>query len=1000
MRLTRFGFGVVLAALVTLFGAATSGNNLLYLVNGMVISILAVSVFAAYRNLARLAAEATVPAQAFQGTEFALSVAVRNPRGRAARRFDTGAGAERRPCRRLAGRASAAFSLPVTLQRRGRNILTGVFLESSYPFGIFRRRVELAPFEALAFPHLEESPELRPSRFVQEESMALPKRGVGDEFHGLREYADGDDARLIDWKATAKTGSPHVKEYAHRAGHRITIRVEGMPGPSTEQNISEAATAARFHIDAGAEVKLVTDEGGLDYGRGLLHLESILEKLALLGDGKERREAPIPPAGGPPALSPPKLPFIPPAALYVTAGLSLGSLLLVEELNPLTVLLFAPLLLLSRIFDRKRFHPLPRPALDALAIFFLLYFLFVDLRLSGSQRAVIHLVLFILAYLLLLPKSGRQVRQLFLACFLAFYMASGQALSLWYFGFFLAYFAAAGAWLNEELVPAAPRERGRPGAAALAGLVLASFGLAAASFAFMPRLYSPRMQRFLAAAGLSRFQANERSFAGLTERVELGWLGPLRRNFARVMQVAVPGDSPRPPFIRVRGGAFDAFDGRRWRRTRTDFTYESGGRRIATRHAQAWLRREGGMLVSPAYDPARPASAAEFVIFPLLNTNLVFGLGDISAIEGGPAGAYFDFTDTVSFSSAYAEGTRYRVLSQSAAPSAYRGIEDYDRILKDKYLGLPADAARYAILSRELGGGAAEAVDAARAMEARFRDTFSYSLSADAGRQSLDDFLFRSRAGNCEFFATAMCVLLRVAGVPSRLVIGFLGEEWNAYGRFFDIRQSDAHAWVEAYFPGRGWETFDPTPPTLGSSRAPGLLARLWDTVDQAFQAVQFRWYRYVVGFDTETRRNALYGLELSLGPVLLKALPFLALALGSAAGLVLFRPWRRFARRRARSRGGAADGIYGEILERLARAGYRREPGQTGREFAEGVVRRAPELAAWAELTERHYVAQFSGRVAAAEDAEDVRRLAARILATLGTLKPPACPPGGKTLY
>jgi uncharacterized protein (DUF58 family) len=998
MRLTRFGFGVVLAALVTMFGAAASGNNLLYLVNGMIISVLAVSAFAARRNLSGLGAEASVPTSSFQGTELSLSVLIRNPRRRAAHRLDAAAGAERRSCRRLEGRSAAAFSLPATLPRRGRNILSGLVLESSYPFGIFRRRVDLAPVEALAFPHLDEVPELRPSRSVRQESVALPKRGVGDEFHGLREYGDGDDARLIDWKATARTGTPLVREYAHYLDNRITITVEGKPGPSTEREISEAASAARFHIDAGAEVRLVTDEGGLDYGRGLLHLEAILEKLALLGNGKEARRTAFPSGDGPSA--PP--PFqAPPAALYITAAISLASLLLVEELNPLAVLLFAPLILLSVLFDRKRFHPLPRPALDVLSVLFLLYFLFIDIRFSGSQKAVIHLVLFILAYLLLLPKSGRQVRQLFLACFLAFYMASGQAVSLWYFAFFLAYFAAAGAWLNEELARTL-RKRWQPGAATLAGLVLVSFGLASASFAFMPRLYSPRMQRFLAAAGLSRFQAGERSFAGLTERVELGWMGPLRKNFARVMQVALPDlpkDAPPPAFIRVRGGAFDAFDGRRWRKTHTDFAYESGGRRTATRHALAWLRRDGRMLVSPAYDPTKPASVAEFIIFPLLNTSLVFGLGDISAIEGGPAGAFFDFTDTVSFSSSYAEGGRYRLLSQSETPSAFRLIEDYDRILKDKYLGLPGDGARYAALAREFAGGAVDAIEAARAIEARFRAGFSYSLAADAGRQSLDDFLFGSRAGNCEFFATAMCVLLRAAGTPSRLVIGFLGEEWNAYGRFFDIRQSDAHAWVEAYFPGRGWETFDPTPSVLGSSRAPGLLARLWGVVDQAFQTVQFRWYRYVVGFDTETRQNALYGLELNLGPAFLKALPFLALAFGAAAGFALLKPGRRLAKRRSRRRPGPGNGAYGEILERLARAGYRREPWQTGREFAAEVVRRSQDLAAWADLTELHYRARFSGRSVSASEAEEARRLAGLIAAALGASKRLTCPPGGITL-
>ena len=997
MRTTRLGKGVVAAGLITLLGAATSGSNLLYLVNGMVVAAALVALIAARRNLAGLSAAASAPPQIFGGAAFEVTVVLSNPRRRAARRFDVAVGGERRSCARLPGRSETALAVPAVLPRRGRHVLSGLALESAYPFGLFRFRRALAPLEVLVFPPVADSPEPRSSPAVRKECVPLPRQGVGDDFLGVRSYADGEDARLIDWKITARTGAPHVKDYAHDAGSRITITVHGRPGSSTEREIADAASAARFHIDEGAEVRLVTDEGHLDYGRGLLHLEVLLEKLALLGEGKTPREAlpaeaaarPVPGA----AL---------PGALYLTVGVSLASLLLIEELSPLIVLPFFLPILLARRFDRRRRHPIPRAAFDALGILFLAFFLLVDVRGFGAHQAVIHLTLFILTYLLLLPKGERQVRQLILTSFLIFYLASGQAVSLWYFAFFLAYFLAAGACLNASAVPAA-REPGRSGAPALAGLVLAAFALAVASFAFMPRLYSPRLQRFLAAAGLSRFQANERSFAGLTERVELGWLGPLRKNFGRVMQVVLPEapqGSPPPELLRVRGGAFDAFDGRRWRRTRPDFTYESGGRRIATRHAQAWYRREGAALVSPSYDPARPSAAAEFIIFPLLNTSLAFGLGEISAIEGGPAGAFFDFTDTVSFASGYAEGTRYRVLSQSASPASYLRIEGYDRLLKEKYLSIPADTAKYAALAREFAGPAVEPLSRARAMEERLRDSFAYSLSADAGRQTLDDFLFRSRAGNCEFFATALCLLLRAEGIPSRLAIGFLAEEWNAYGRFFDVRQSDAHAWVEAFFPERGWETFDPTPSSPGAFRAPGLLARLWGTLDQAFQAVQFRWYRYVVGFDTETRRNFVFGLRSDIGSLLAGAGPAAGAVLAIGAAAVLFALPRRRKARRRRSEAAAGDSAFAALMSRLARAGFRRGPGQTGRDFAASVVRRAPELAALVPLTELRYKSRFSGRPAASAERDEVRRLERDIGAALTAFGKSSCPAGGKGLY
>ena len=988
MRLTRFGFWVVLATLFSLFGAATSGSNLLTLVNGMLLAVLLVSAFSAWHGLGGLRADFVFPGQVFQATEFSLGIAVRNTRRRPARQFALTDGRARAACARLEGGTTVELALPVAFPLRGRNALRGWALESSHPFGLFRSTIPLPGVFGLAFPRLDEMDGRLPFPAVREETVALPRRGVGDEFYGLRDYVEGEDSRLIHWKLTAKTGTPIVKEYAQQLGHRITIEACGAPGgPETERRIAEAASAARYHIDSGAEVRLVTDEGTLDYGRGLLHLEAILTNLALLGEGKNDRDPAPPPNREPGPVS-----RAAPAAPYLCAGIALASLLLVEDLNPVLVLLAAPLLLLARIFDRKRIHPVPKPALDTLTGLYLLFFLFFDIRRSGIQGAVTHLVLYILATLVLLPKTDRQTRQIFLTSFLIFYIASGQAVSLWYFGLFLAFFLAAGTWLNGRLDGGPVRKPAWT--AASAGLVLVSFGLAGASFIVMPRLSSSRMQRFLAAAGLSRFQANARSFSGLTERVELGYMGPLRKNSARAMQVGFPDSAVQaapPPFVRIRGGAFDAFDGKRWRKTRSDFVYDSGDRKIATRHAQAWMRRDAGTLASPVYDPAKPSAASDFVIFPLLNTALVFGLGEISAIEGGPSGAVIDFTDTVSFPSAYLEGVRYRVLSQAETPTYYLRIEAYEGILKEKYLGIPGGAEKYAPLAREFAGAADDPISRARAIEARFRGGFAYSLSAAAGRQTLDDFLFRNRAGNCEFFATAMCLLLRALDIPSRLVIGFLGEEWNAYGRFFDIRQSDAHAWVEAFIVGRGWVTFDPTPSLLGQARNPGLLARVWGSIDQAFQALQYRWYRDVVGFDTDTRQNLLYNLKLELSPLLLKILIGLAAAAGTFAALILLPRRRRRSARRGGA-GGGGDALYQAVLERLARAGYLREPWQTGIEYAEGVRGRNPALAPLSDLTALHNQARFSGRPLTGPERADGERLAGRIRDALPRRRKRSC--------
>ena len=91
-----------------------------------------------------------------------------------------------------------------------------------------------------------------------------------------------------------------------------------------------------------------------------------------------------------------------------------------------------------------------------------------------------------------------------------------------------------------------------------------------------------------------------------------------------------------------------------------------------------------------------------------------------------------------------------------------------------------------------------------------------------SGQLALEDFLFRTRRGHCEFFATAMVVMLRSQGIPARFVTGFLGGEENAFEGYYVVRQSNAHAWVEAWFPDRGWQVFDPTP----ASGRPGAVER------------------------------------------------------------------------------------------------------------------------------------------------------------------------------
>src|ERR1019366_5904852 len=99
--------------------------------------------------------------------------------------------------------------------------------------------------------------------------------------------------------------------------------------------------------------------------------------------------------------------------------------------------------------------------------------------------------------------------------------------------------------------------------------------------------------------------------------------------------------------------------------------------------------------------------------------------------------------------------------------------------------------------------------------ESYLRKNFSYTLELPKTdmRDPIANFLFRRKKGHCEYFASAMAVMLRTIGIPSRVTTGFAGGVYNPISGWYVVRASDAHSWVEAYLPRLGWTTFDPTPP-------------------------------------------------------------------------------------------------------------------------------------------------------------------------------------------
>jgi hypothetical protein len=325
---------------------------------------------------------------------------------------------------------------------------------------------------------------------------------------------------------------------------------------------------------------------------------------------------------------------------------------------------------------------------------------------------------------------------------------------------------------------------------------------------------------------------------------------------------------------------------------------------------------------------------------------------------------------------------------------------NYPQSVLDEYLQLPPLDPRVEQLARQVTASATNQYDKARAIEQHLRTTFGYTLEGDDREvpDPLAHFLFVKRAGSCGHFAAAMAVMMRTQGIPARIVNGFLPGEYNDVGEDFIIRASDAHSWVEVYFPELGWQEFDPTPPA--SARAGAWWKRLADYWDW----FELMWIDWVVNYDLRTQRSLATTLlegsrtwslrmrdyvrdkrratlgffkdlqrmversPLGLSAVFAGAALLVYLALRRRAILDYFAVhWGVRIGRVEQSPSRIATLYYQQMLRMLERRGLRKAPGQTALEFSASIS--LPELVPpVAQMTELYQGARFGGR---AEDAE-----------------------------
>ena len=449
-------------------------------------------------------------------------------------------------------------------------------------------------------------------------------------------------------------------------------------------------------------------------------------------------------------------------------------------------------------------------------------------------------------------------------------------------------------------------------------------------------------------ASLTRGGAGAMNMIGFSESVTLGEIGTLKQSNDVVMRVRLDEAAPvRVHELKWRGVALDEFTGRGWKksadaRRSRQTTNDHGFYQLGTTEAVHRL-------------------TTQTVFLEPMETAVVFAAPRAVALQGPFPFIRVDSEGAVQSRHHDAERVIYKAFSDTAELSPEvlrRDLAPYP-VTFARYLQLPASLdPRIAALAQRISFNqhATNPYDIAKAIESHLRRDYGYTLEMKAkGSDPLADFLFNVRQGHCEYFSTAMVVMLRTEGIPARVVNGFLSGEYNDAAGAYTVRQSDAHSWVEVYFAAsNSWVTFDPTP-SLGRAepKRTGIAAYL----GKYSEALELFWLQYVVGYDKQEQRSLatnvngrLFSYRHALAAAFARLKQLADWRLAILAGLVLLTVmllWRakRFAwRRRLGSKrqrdeaGTSAIEFYERLTSLLAARGLKREANQTPLEFATGL--------------------------------------------------------------
>lgn len=490
-----------------------------------------------------------------------------------------------------------------------------------------------------------------------------------------------------------------------------------------------------------------------------------------------------------------------------------------------------------------------------------------SLWISGDfLQAGIHFLLILMMVKLYNLERRRDYLHLYAISLVAILAAASLTADLWYLPIFLAYLFA-GVWTlllfqltkNSEdaggsvagLRSLQERSEGHgrvtPQLFWMAnGLAVMTFALTLVMFFAIPRV----------GAGFYQKSSGENiRTSGFSNTVDLGAIGPIKRDPSVVMRVELLGRSRREiERLYLRGIAFDRYDGKSW-------ANQLSHRRVVSEDSP------GTFTVRRSHSQEAPdlgSALRHNILLEPLDTPVLFAAPFAETITGRLPAVQADLTGALYLPFSSSTRMEYSAVSRSnpVLPADLQSQPvSYSEAFLKHFVQVPVQSDRITDLAREVVEGKHNTYEKAVAIQDHLSRNYRYSLDAPLAEQAdpLEEFLFTRKTGYCEHYATAMVIMLRAIGIPARLVTGFLATEWNEYGNYYVVRQQDAHAWVEVHLPHSGWIMMDPTP---ASGESVGHAAAAWQTLGRMLDSVRLRWSRIFVQYSAVDQLAIVRGLQ------------------------------------------------------------------------------------------------------------------------------------------